>query len=137
MARFSVSATGTSANVKVGIWTVSVDGSFNTTKIAETASVTPSSTTAVTTATFSSNFTLTAGTQYFVGIATYASTTANQPTFRGWLMTGTYSNNNSHLMILDPVLSAGGAWNGSTSTTALPAISILNNYPFIPWIEIY
>jgi hypothetical protein len=132
--RFSASALGSGVSIKVGVWSTSVDGSFNTTLIGSTGIITPSSITALTTGAFSSSFTLTAGTSYFVGMGVTWSTTA--PTIRGF---GSTTANTaalpSHILVLTPVMAASGSW--AASGNALPVVNVLNNQQFIPWIELY
>ena len=132
--RFSVSALGSGVSIKVGVWSSSGDGSFNTTLLGSTGIITPSSISALTTGAFSSSFTLTAGTAYYVGMGVTWSTTA--PTIRGF---GSTTANTaalpSHILVLTPIMTSSGSW--AASGNALPVTNLLNNQQFIPWIELY
>lgn len=132
--RFSVSALGSGVSIKVGVWSSSGDGSFNTTLLGSTGIITPSSISALTTGAFSSSFTLTAGTAYYVGMGVTWSTTA--PTIRGF---GSTTANTaalpSHILVLTPIMTSSGSWAASGNT--LPVTNLLNNQQFIPWIELY
>jgi hypothetical protein len=125
--RFATTAAGSGIVLRVGVWNGST-GAI----IAQSADITSVSTSAINSGSFSSSFTLTAGTQYYFGIGVRWSTTA--PTIQG--ISGNAILNSIIGADSGQALSwAATGWTVAAST--LPTLNFANSQGFLPWIEVY